>query len=129
MPPEAFLKVRFELTFVDTLLLRGDRLVPPASLRSKILSQAHEGHPGIEIMKRRLRTKVWWPKIDAEATKFVKSCHSCLAVSQIDPPEPMQRSTLPTSPWEYVAIDHLGPLPNGQYLLLVVDYFSRFVEF
>lgn len=129
VPPEAFLKVRFELTFVDTLLLRGDRLVPPASLRHRILSQAHEGHPGIEIMKRRLRTKVWWPKIDAEAAKFVKNCHSCLVVSQVDPPEPMQRSTLPTRPWEYVAIDHLGPLPNGQYLLLVVDYFSRFVEF
>ena len=40
----------------------------------------------------------------------------------------MKRTALPCSPWEYVAIDYLGPLPDGRYILVVVDYFSRFIE-
>jgi len=29
--------------------------------------------------------------------------------------------------WEYVAVDYLGPLPSGHYILVLVDYYSRYV--
>ncbi|XP_062539057.1 uncharacterized protein K02A2.6-like [Armigeres subalbatus] len=35
---------------------------------------------------------------------------------------------MPEKPWTDVAIDFLGPLPSGDYLLVLVDYFSRFTE-
>lgn len=44
------------------------------------------------------------------------------------PPEPVCRSKLPDQPWQHVAIDFLGPLPSNDYLLVVVDYYSRFIE-
>ena len=44
------------------------------------------------------------------------------------PPEPMQRVEPPSGPWQDVAIDVLGPLPSGESLLVVVDYYSRFFE-
>ena len=44
------------------------------------------------------------------------------------PPEPLKRTELPTQPWQDLAVDLLGPLPTGEYLLVVVDYFSRFFE-
>ncbi|XP_033124648.1 uncharacterized protein K02A2.6-like [Anneissia japonica] len=31
-------------------------------------------------------------------------------------------------PWRSVGIDFLGPLPTGNYILVVVDYYSRFSE-
>ncbi|XP_055584953.1 uncharacterized protein K02A2.6-like [Uranotaenia lowii] len=43
-------------------------------------------------------------------------------------PEPMQRRKLPEAPWIDLAIDFLGPLPSGDYLLVIIDYFSRYKE-
>lgn len=126
--PAPFVRMQYELTDCDGVLLRGDRIVPPESLRNAILRQAHEGHPGGEVMKRRLRSKVWWPRIDAAVDKFVKSCLSCTLVSSPEAPPPMNRTALPAHEWEYVAIDYMGPLPSGESVLVVVDYFSRFVE-
>ena len=40
----------------------------------------------------------------------------------------MKRTQLPKLPWQDFAVDLLGPLPTGEYLLVVVDYFSRFFE-
>jgi len=40
----------------------------------------------------------------------------------------MQTVEPPTGPWQDVAIDVLGPLPSGESLLVVVDYYSRFFE-
>ncbi|XP_062557197.1 uncharacterized protein K02A2.6-like [Armigeres subalbatus] len=79
-------------------------------------------------MKSYLRSAVWWPKLDADAEKFVKSCRGCTLVSAPDVPEPMLRRPLPTGPWEDIAIDFIGPLPEGQYLLVLVDCYSRFLE-
>ncbi|XP_055605533.1 uncharacterized protein K02A2.6-like [Uranotaenia lowii] len=66
--------------------------------------------------------------MDNEVDSFVKHCRGCLLVSAPNPPEPMKRHELPNAPWEDLAIDFLGPLPEGQYLFVVVDYYSRYYE-
>lgn len=40
----------------------------------------------------------------------------------------MTRRELPKSAWVEVAIDFMGPLPSGEYLLVIVDYYSRYKE-
>lgn len=117
-----------ELCFNDEILLRGARIVIPKSLVERTLQLAHEGHPGMSVMKRRLRAKVWWPKMDDDVDEFVKKCKGCTLVSTPSAPEPMHRTKLPSEPWQHVAIDFLGPLPSGHYLFVVVDYYSRFIE-
>lgn len=77
-------------------------------------------------MLARLRDRVWWPKLDQDGRAVVKKCRSCLLVSQPNPPEPMQRRQLPNEPWTDLAIDFLGPLPSGDYIFVIVDYYSRF---
>ena len=123
-----FMCVKNELCVLGKLVLRGTRIVIPQSLRKQVLHLAHEGHQGIVKMKGRLRTKVWWPKMDTDAERICKSCHGCQVVSGFCAPEPMQRVEPPTGPWQDVAIDVLGPLPSGESLLVVVDYYSRFFE-
>lgn len=128
LPPD-FLRVKLELSVADNMVLRGDRLIPPSSLRHRILRQAHEGYPGIEIMKRRLRTNGWWLGMVKTAEKIVKTCRNCLAVSLSNPPAPLSCTKLPASPWEYVAIDFLGSLPDGRFIFVIIDYFSRFMVY
>ena len=113
----AYLCVRNELCVLGKLVLRGTRIVIPEALRGEVLR-----------MKARLRTKVWWPKMDLDAERVCKSCHGCQVVGKLQPPEPMKRVEPPTGPWQDIAIDLMGPLPTGECLLVVVDYFSRFYE-
>ena len=35
---------------------------------------------------------------------------------------------LPQGPWQSIAIDFMGPLPSGDYVFEVTDYYSRYVE-
>lgn len=76
----AYLHVKNELCTYGGLLLRGSRLVIPRELRPRVLELAHEGHQGIVKTKCRLRSKVWWPKMDADAEKLCRSCHGCQVV-------------------------------------------------
>lgn len=117
-----------ELCFYEDILLRGTKIVIPQKLRDQILRLTHEGHPGISAMKTRLRTKVWWPKCDKDAENFCKACKGCVLVSAPNPPNPLKRRDLPSEPWVDTAIDLMGPLPSSDYILVVVDYYSRYKE-
>ena len=123
-----YLPVRHELSSVGKLILRGTRLVIPTSLRNQVLALGHEGHPGIVVMKQRLRPKVWWPGIDKDIEQYCKSCYGCQLVSNASPPEPVTRTELPAEPWQSLAVDFMGPLPSGDSVFVVVDYYSRWVE-
>ena len=44
------------------------------------------------------------------------------------PPEPLQVTELPSGPWQDIGIDFLGPLDSGHYILVVIDYYSRYYD-
>lgn len=119
---------RLEFSYINNLVMRGTKLVIPISLRSRMCELAHEGHPGQSMMKTRLRERCWWPRIDQNAVKFCEKCEGCQLVQSSDPPEPMTRRKLPEKPWVDIAMDFLGPMPSGEYLLVVIDYYSRYIE-
>ncbi|XP_062578034.1 uncharacterized protein K02A2.6-like [Saccostrea cucullata] len=119
---------RDELCCIGYVVLRGSRIVIPRNLRKQCVQLAHQGHLGIVGTKQQLRTKVWWPGMDKEVEKYVKSCHGCQITSAFPKPEPVSPTPLPTGPWQELGIDILGPLTSGQYVLVVVDYYSRYYE-
>lgn len=123
-----FLPMRYEFCSVGKLVLRGTRIVIPKGLRKRCIELAHEGHLGIVGTKQRLRAKVWWPAIDRDVEKYVRSCYGCQLVSRQSRPEPLKPSDLPAGPWQDVAIDLMGPLPSGDYVFVCVDYYSRYYE-
>ena len=124
----SYAQVKGELCVYGELLLRGTRIVVPRLLRNRVMQLVHEGHQGIVKTKYRLRSKVWWPGMDKDVEKFCKVCHGCQVTSGFDPPEPMSRVLPPSAPWQDCAADLLGPLPTGESILVVVDYYSRFLE-
>lgn len=74
-------------------------------------------------MKQRLRIKVWWPAIDEEAEEFCRTCNGCQVVSGSSNPEPLHKDL-----GKMVRMDFISPLPSGDYVFVVTDYYSRCVE-
>ena len=117
-----------ELCSIGKLVLSGTRIAIPKKLRPRVLSLAHEGHLGIVGTKQKLRSKVWWPGMEKDAEKRCKTCYGCQLVSRPSSPEPIRTTPLPTGPRRDLAVDLLGPLPTGESILVVVDYYSRYYE-
>ena len=128
LPYKQYLPIKNELSAIGFLLLRGTRIVVPEALREQILEIAHESHPGIVSMKQNLRQHVYWPNIDKDVEKHCKTCYGCQLVSMPSKPEEMTRTELPNAPWQFLAIDWLGPLDSKDYILVTVDYYSRYIE-
>lgn len=122
-----------EISVKNGILLRGDRLIVPKTLRNKIIEEAHKGHLGIIKTKNRLRDCFWWPGIDACVERAVRECIQCAVSDKIHSthtPSMICRST-PNGPWDDIAIDIVGPLSGEKatpYLIVLVDLFSRWVE-
>lgn len=115
-----------DLSSDGELVLKNRKIIIPRSLQARVLQLAHEPHLGIEAMKKRLREKVWWVRVDTMVEEYVKSCNGCLLVSE-PITQPMTRMPLPSGPWKKLAIDFTD-VANGVHLLVVVDYFSRYPE-
>ncbi|CAB4022188.1 Transposon Tf2-9 poly, partial [Paramuricea clavata] len=117
----SYLCVKNELCVIGKLLLRGDRIVIPQSLREKVLKSAHEGQQGIVKTKGLLRTKMLMLRKCANRVVDAKLRGNSVL-------EPMMRTEPPMRPWQDIAIDLMGPIPTGESLLVTVDYYSRFYE-
>ena len=109
----------------DGLLLYNDRIVIPSDHQADILAHLHAGHQGIAKTRRLAQQSVWWPTINKDIEVFVKSCYQCLT-TRSQHPEPLLPSPLPDLPWQRLAADFFQ-LGNRSHLL-VVDYYSRFIE-
>ena len=121
--------IKEELTIgAQNVILRGSRIVIPQSLQQRIIDIAHESHQGLSKTKAMIREKVWFPKIDEAVKATLDSCLACQATGKQNPPEPVKLSEMPRAPWEKLHADFYGPLPSGDYLLVVIDRYSRFPE-
>ena len=118
--------VRNELSVCDGLLLRGDRIVIPFSVRSEILERIHDGHMGIGKCRERANQAVWWPGMSRDIEDRVSRCRHCLEKRLSQPNEPLLPSALPTRPFERSGVDLCEM--KGQKYLVTVDYYSRCID-
>ena len=68
---------------------------------------------------------MWWPGLSSQLENVVKTCQDCLK-NTVQRPEPLRPSRLPQLPWQKVGTDLFEW--NKSTYLLVVDYFSRWIE-
>ena len=117
--------VSAEISVENGLLLRGSRIIIPASMRLSILDKIHTGHQGITKCRERARQSVWWPGLSRQLEELVKNCPECIK-SQKQRAQPLVSSSFPDLPWQKVATD-LFEWKQENYLL-IVDYYSRYIE-
>lgn len=121
-------RLQDELTVANGMLLRGRRIFIPQTLIAGVLNIAHQGHPGICSMKRRIRARYYWRGLDKDIEEFVDRCDGCKLIASSFPAEPLRRTELPERAWQKLALDFMGPAPSGEKIFVVVDYFSRYFE-
>ena len=115
-----------DLTEVDGLILKGDRIVIPKSMRNDLLRRIHEGHMGIEKCKRRARQSIYWPHINNQIEQLVGHCEECRKLLPSKPVEPLLHYPLPERPWQQVGYD-LFHFAINTYVV-IVDYYSLWPE-
>ena len=125
---EPFYKLRHELSSYNNLLLRHRKLAIPRSLRPNILALTHEGHQGIVRTKQRLRQKVWWPRIDQDFESYTKHCHACQTAASKQSSLPLKMIEVQKKSWLMLGCDLTGLFPTDEYLLICVNYLSRYPE-
>lgn len=127
-PQEAieFWNFREELTVCSGVVMKGDRILIPESMRQEILQQLHTPHLGIEKTRQRARQVVFWPGISKAIDEATRQCESCARFAPSNQKEPLLSIPPPTLPWEHLGCD-LMELDGVDYLV-TSDYYSRWFE-
>jgi len=121
-----FWNYRDEMSVVEGLVLKGNRLVIPESLQKEMLQQIHKGHFGMEKCRRRARQVMFWPGLNADIDNMVSACSTCVSNKNKQQSEPLKIHEVPQVPWEKVGIDLFTV--KGKEYIAVVDYYSQYIE-
>ena len=87
-----YFHVRDELTVQEGVVLRGERVVIPKSLRKEILEDLHAAHQGVESTLRRARESIYWPNMNREIKEYIFRCETCTTFSTRQSKEPLSLS-------------------------------------
>jgi hypothetical protein len=111
-------------------------LCVPSSYRPLILANAHDsafgGHMGTHRTFSTIYARYFWPGLYKDVEDYVRTCPLCQTRKVARNPSaiPAMSMSVPSRPFERIAVDILGPLPPGpkneKYLLVFVDYFTRY---
>lgn len=90
----------------------------------------HGGHYALSIIIRKL-SKYYWPLMAKDVRDYVSGCLVCAKHGTAVRSQLLSRLMIST-PMEFLGIDFVGPFPKFEsiktfYILVVVDYFSRFM--
>ena len=116
-----------ELSVDKGCVLWGTRVIIPTSLRTRVIDLLHEEHIGIVRMKSQARAYVWWPHIDSDLERTVKSCFTCQSTRNAPPQAPLHPWTWPESPWSRLHLDFAGPM-LGKMFLIIADAHSKWID-
>ena len=116
-----------ELSMMDGCVLWGARVVIPLNLQDQVIDELHQNHPGIVRMKALARSYLWWPKIDEDIERKVKSCEICQSTRYLPARAPLHPWDWPTRPWSRLHLDYAGPF-WGRMFLIVIDSHSKWLE-
>ncbi|GFN88402.1 Pol polyprotein [Plakobranchus ocellatus] len=121
-----FWDVREDLTTMNGMIFKGEQVLIPSAIHSDMLRRINEGHLGIKKCKRWARDVIYWLRMSAEIADLISRCSICLTHRNWQKKESLKSHDIPSIPWQKV-VSNIFTI-NGKNYLLVVDYYSRFVE-
>jgi transposase InsO family protein len=117
---------RDELTILDGLIMKGNRVVIPSAARMATLERLHDAHQGITSTLQRARRTVYWPKIQDDITDMINRCEEC-QIHAKKKPRPPERQVTACRPSQILGVDLMEL--NGQTGLVTVDFYSGYLTY
>ena len=108
-----------------------------AKLHEDIIITNHDhpiaGHPGIKRTHDLIMSKYYWPMLRKDIEAYVKGCDTCQKVKAKNSSmtTPLHPNEIPSSPWEIISVNLIGPLPQSEgknTILVIVDRFSKMIH-
>ena len=123
--PEELLKywsVRMHLSVFDGVIMCGDCVVIPKSLRGNVLQILHSAHQGTTSMSLRANKTMYWPGMHTDIIAMRKNCSLCHSIAPSQPDLPPITPEAPSYPFQHVCSDYFQL--HGSHFCVVVDRFS-----
>ena len=68
-----FFEYRGDLAVHRDLLVMGQRIYIPESIRETTMEKLHRGHLGLGKIRNRARETVWWPRLSQDLKSYIKN--------------------------------------------------------
>ncbi|KAJ0171393.1 hypothetical protein K1T71_012943 [Dendrolimus kikuchii] len=118
---------RSQLSYENGCLMRGHKVIIPASLQQAVCKELHSSHFGIVIMKAQARERLWFPRVDMALERLTAECGVCAQLRPLPRQAPLAPWPLPPYPFYRIHVDFLGPFHNYMFLI-IVDAHSKWIE-
>ncbi len=115
---------RDELTMLDGLIMKGNRVIIPSTQRDETLKRLHDGHQGLTSTLQRARRTVYWPNLQHDISDMLSQCHNCQQHAKKKPRNP-ERQISASRPMELLGMD-LMEMKNKS-TLVSIDYHSGYI--
>lgn len=125
----AYRKFQDQITIADGLVMKQDKVILPEVLWGKAIDKAHQGgHPGINNLKKRIRSHFWIPGLNKLAEEKIKTCKMCQQFTNTGSKQPQKLILPPKEAWQEVSIDLFGPMPDSKHVVVIQDVKTRFPD-
>lgn len=109
------------------------RVYIPKNFRRIIIEKMHRlSHPSVRTTTKLIKERFVWQSMGSEISHIVKQCIQCQR-SKVGrhTKSPLAQITPPSTRFEHINVDLIGPLPpsgNKMYCVTIIDRFTRWIE-
>lgn len=122
-----FWSFRDQLSIEDGLILKGNQVVIPESLKSEYLDRLHSSHQGITRTQQRAKSCIYYPGIYKDIETITQGCSECQKFQVSQQKETLDPivTDIPNIPWHTIGSDFFQY--EQQDYLIIADYYSKFL--
>lgn len=66
-----------ELAILNGLIMKGNRIIMPTTLRSDMINHLHDTHQGLSSTLQRALASLYWPNIQNDIRNKILQCEEC----------------------------------------------------
>ena len=113
-----YFSFRDEMSVYDGLVFKGERLLIPKQMRSKMKESLHSSHIGVNGCLRRARECMYWPGMTAEVKEYISQRETCSKYEARQQRESLMSHEITERQWEKIGTD-----------LYTIDFFLYVINF
>lgn len=125
-PVKHYYDLRDTLSVHNDIIVKGEAIVIPKSLRSDVKCRLHSAHLGYDSMIRRARGTVFWPNMQSDIKQIAENCYACQQMKARPTKTMLTQHDEGTTPWNKIGLDFFQ-VKNHTYLVSV-DYYTNYIE-